>query len=319
MTAWPHLKTLKVFQMHDATAKSHCASWVKGSVLLLGLLLSLTSQQAFALVEGNLSCTPTGTSGVVELGELLPAQAYTATMTANCRVTRWFPYGSSLQHSQLYSVGSGSKLKVFHTNSGQVVPELPVGISTSVCMPSSCIALNVGDTFSYNVLLTGVAPTTAGDYKVSVSLTDTSIKGWEAYGDYLQTLILSFKVAQPACSMGSATSMNLSFGTLSSNDFAGSQQIANVIMNCTRGTQATATLVPTQSSISGSPGVSATTLPGLSMAATWADTNAAVTFNSPRVLALTPGTNTIGLGFRPSLNTSVSPTGSTSTAWRSSW
>jgi hypothetical protein len=34
-----------------------------------------------------------------------------------------------------------------------------------------------------------------------------------------------------------------------------------------------------------------------------------VSFNSPRTLALTNGSNNISLGFRPRLNTSVSPTG----------
>ncbi|WP_339473408.1 fimbrial protein [Pseudomonas sp. RL_5y_Pfl2_69] len=301
--------------MRDSTVKSSRLSLFKGSLLLLCMLLSLVSQQAFALIQNNLACTATGTTGIIQLGDLAPSTNYTANMTANCRVTRWYPYGASLQHSQFYNSGRGSKVQVFHTNSGLMVPELPIGTASSTCMPSSCVQLFVGNTFSYNVLLLGTAPVTPGDYMVSVSLTDTSIRGYEAYGDYLQTVILSFRVIQPACSMGSAKTLNLPFGTLSSNDFASSQQIANVTMNCTRGTQATATLVPTQAAISGSPGVSATTLAGLSMAATWADNNTAVTFNSPRTLPLTTGTNTIRLGFRPRLNTSVSPTGNFSSQY----
>ncbi|MBW3504433.1 MULTISPECIES: fimbrial protein [unclassified Pseudomonas] len=301
--------------MRDSTVKSSRLSLFKGSLLLLCMLLSLVSQQAFALIQNNLACTATGTTGIIQLGDLAPSTNYTANMTANCRVTRWYPYGASLQHSQFYNSGRGSKVQVFHTNSGLMVPELPIGTASSTCMPSSCVQLFVGDTFSYNVRLLGTAPVTPGDYKVSVSLTDTSIRGFENYADYLQTVILSFRVIQPACSMGSAKTLNLPFGTLSSNDFASSQQIANVTMNCTRGTQATATLVPTQPAISGSPGVSATTLAGLSMAATWADNNTAVTFNSPRTLPLTTGTNTIRLGFRPRLNTSVSPTGNFSSQY----
>ena len=301
--------------MRDSTSKSSRLSLLKGSLLLLCILLSLVSQQAFALIQNNLACTATGTTGIIQLGDLAPSTNYTANMTANCRVTRWYPYGASLQHSQFYNSGRGSKVQVFHTNSGLMVPELPIGTASSTCMPSSCVQLFVGNTFSYNVLLLGTAPVTPGNYMLSVSLTDTSIRGYEAYGDYLQTVILSFRVIQPACSMGSAKTLNLPFGTLSSNDFASSQQIANVTMNCTRGTQATATLVPTQAAISGSPGVSATTLAGLSMAATWADNNTAVTFNSPRTLPLTTGTNTIRLGFRPRLNTSVSPTGNFSSQY----
>ena len=301
--------------MRDSTVKSSRLSLFKGSLLLLCMLLSLVSQQAFALIQNNLACTATGTTGIIQLGDLAPSTNYTANMTANCRVTRWYPYGASLQHSQFYNSGRGSKVQVFHTNSGLMVPELPIGTASSTCMPSSCVQLFVGNTFSYNVLLLGTAPVTPGNYMLSVSLTDTSIRGYETYGDYLQTVILSFRVIQPACSMGSAKTLNLPFGTLSSNDFASSQQIANVTMNCTRGTQATATLVPTQAAISGSPGVSATSLAGLSMAATWADNNTAVTFNSPRTLALTTGTNNIRLGFRPRLNTSVSPTGNFSSQY----
>lgn len=283
--------------------------WVKGCLFLLTLLLMFASQQAFALIENNLSCTPTGTTGIIDLGDMPPGQAFTANMTANCRVTRWYPYGASLQHSQSYMQGSGSKLQVFHTNSGLPIPEQPIGTASGVCMPSSCVQLYVGNTFSYNVILFGTASTTPGIYRVSVTLTDTSIRGYEAYGDYLQTVNVRYRVVQPACALGSAKTMNLSFGTLNSNDFATTQQVANVTMNCIRGTQVTASLVPTQAAISGSAGVSATTLAGLSMAATWADNGTAVTFNSPRTLTLSTGANTIGVGFRPRLNTSVSPTG----------
>lgn len=301
--------------MHNSTAKPHRLNWVKGSWLLLCLLFSLISQQAFALIENNLSCTATGTTGIINIGNVTPSQNIQASMTANCRVTRWFPSGASLSHTQFYPVGNGPKLVVFHVNSGRFVPEQTIGTASTTCMPSSCVPLKVGTTFSYEVLVAGPAAAKPGVYMVSVSLTDTSIKGWENYGDYLQVVILQYTVIQPACSMGSAKTLNLPFGTLNSNDFATSQQIATVTMNCTRGTQATATLVPTQSAISGSPGVSATTLAGLSMVATWADNNTAVTFNSPRTLALTTGANNIRLGFRPRLNTSVSPSGNFSSQY----
>lgn len=301
--------------MHDSTVKPHRPAWVKNTLLMLCLLLSLASQQAFALYENNLACDITSDTGLIDLGTLAPSTQYTAHMAARCRVTRWYPSGASLQHTQQYVQGAGAKLQLIHINTGMLVPELPIGTASSVCMPAGCVALTVGTTFSYDVLLAGVTPTQTGTYVVKVSLTDTSIKGWEAYGDYLQTIIFRFQVEQPACSMGSATTLNLPFGTLNSNDFATSQQIANITMNCTRGTQATATLVPTQSAVSGSPGVSATTLAGLSMAATWADNNTAVTFNSPRTLPLVTGANTISLGFRPRLNTSVSPTGSFSSQY----
>lgn len=296
--------------MHDALDLPHRPRWIKGSLLLLSMLLMFASQHAFALIENNLSCTQTGTTGTIDLGDLPPGQAFTANMTANCRVTRWYPYGASLQHTQAYTQGSGNKLRVFHTNSGLLVPEQPIGTASTVCMPWSCVQLFVGDTFSYNVQLLGTASVTPGTYMIRVSLTDTSIRGYEAWGDYLQTVYVRYRVVQPACSLGSPKTMNLSFGSLSSNDFSSAQQVANVTMNCITGNiRASATLVPTQAAISGSPGVSATTLAGLSMAATWADINYPVNFNVPRWYTLNTGANTISLGFRPQLNTSVMPTG----------
>ncbi|WP_019408922.1 hypothetical protein [Pseudomonas psychrophila] len=295
--------------MNDSTVQSLRPRWVKGSLLLLTMFFMFASQQAFALIQNNLSCTQTGTTGTIDLGVLTPGQTFTANMTANCRVTRWYPYGSSLQHTQSYTQGSGNKLQVFHTNSGQMVPEQPIGTPSTVCMPSSCVQLFVGDTFSYNVQLTGTAYVTPGNYSIRVSLTDTSIRGYQAYGDYLQTVLINYSVVQPACSLGTPKTMNLSFGTLSNNDFSSAQQVANVTMNCFTPVAANVTLSPTQAAISGSPGVSATTLAGLSMAATWADLGNAVNFNVRRVFILKTGANTISLGFRPQLNTSVLPTG----------
>ena len=189
----------------------------------------------------------------------------------------------------------------------------PWGVATDDCLPTSsseCRPLPVRTVVTYNLEAEGWSPSTPGDHSTTFVLTSTSIKGYEAYVDRIQTLTINLQAINPACTMNSNRTLNLPFGALSSNDFATSQQLANITLNCTRGTQATATLVPTQSAVSGRPGVSATTLAGLSMASTWADNNTAVTFNSPRTLNLTTGTNTIRLGFRPSLNTSVSPTGS---------
>ena len=99
--------------MHDSTTKTHRLNWVKGSWLLMCLLFSLASQKSFAMIENNLSCTATGTTGLINLGNVTPSQPLQASMTANCRVTRWFPSGSSLSHTQFYNIGNGPKLYVF--------------------------------------------------------------------------------------------------------------------------------------------------------------------------------------------------------------
>lgn len=296
--------------MNDFDVKPRRLTWPTMIVLTLGLLLSCASKQAFAFYENNMTCTATGTSGTINLGTLAPSENIQVHMTANCRVTRWFPVGSNLSYTQNNATGKSGDFVAFHTNSNEFLTNGGMGTTGTACVPSSCVPLYVGNTFSYDVIFAGKAGSASGGYFLGLNLFDTSIGGWENYSDSLQTIVLQYTVAQPACSLGSAKTMNLSFGTLNSSDFATSQQVANVTMNCTKGTQVTATLVPTQAAISGSTGVSATTLAGLSMAATWADNNTAVTFNSPRSINLTTGANTIGVGFRPRLNTSVSPTGS---------
>jgi len=80
-------------------------------------------------------------------------------------------------------------------------------------------------------------------------------------------------------------------------------------LNCPYASQVDAKLSPTQNAVSSSAGVSATTLDGLSMAATWVDNGSAVDFNSAREIALKKGDNVIRLGFRPQLNTRDSPAG----------
>lgn len=300
--------------MHDLIAKHQPLSWVKACLLLLCLSFSLASEQVFAVIDGNVACTVTSGSSSINLGTVAPLQPIRVTMTATCRVTRAFPSGASLSYTQLNAVGNGSKFYVYHEDSGMGVPEGPIGTTSYACMPTRCVPLTVGTTFTYRVTAAAPAPRAPGYYVVALNLFVTSLF-YENYGDYPQAFTMSYAVTQPPCTVSSGNTLNLPFGTLSSNDFASAQQIANVALNCTKGTQATATLVPTQSAVSGSPGVSATTLAGLSMVATWADDDSAVTFNSPRTLSLTSGTNNVRLGFRPRLNNGVSPTGSFSSQY----
>ena len=69
----PNRQTLKVLPMHESNVKSSRPGLVKVCLLLLCLLLGLVSQQAFALIENNLACTPTGTTGIIQLGDLAPS------------------------------------------------------------------------------------------------------------------------------------------------------------------------------------------------------------------------------------------------------
>lgn len=296
--------------MHDSPAKPHRCPRVSLILMSFGILLSFASQNAFAFYNNNVSCTTSGTQGLVELGTLAPSEKIEQTMTGSCKVLRRFQQAAGLSFTQQFGASSGKEnFTALHTNSGDYVTGGGMGTTSTTCVPSSCVALNVGTMFSYEVKLSGKAQTNPGRYTVALHLYLTSV-GWESYSDLISKILVTYTVTEPTCSLSSSKTMNLSFGTLNSNDFASQQQVANITMNCSIGTQVTATLVPTQDPISGSTGVSATTLAGLSMEATWADNNTAVSFNSPRSLTLNTGVNTIGVGFRPRLNPGAFPTGS---------
>lgn len=295
--------------MNDFDVKPRRCKWTSLILMSIGLLLSFASPHAFAFNTGNVSCTTSGNQGLVDLGVVAPSEKIELSLTGNCRITRRFPIAASLTFAQQYLTGKGDTYLAKETSSGDYLGSGGMGTISSACLSGSCVHLNLNASFPYEVQVTGQAGTTPGNYTVTFNMYVTAV-GWETYSDIISAVIIKYTVSQPPCTLSSAKTMNLSFGTLSSNDFATNQQVANVTMNCTKGTQVTATLVPTQAAISGSTGVSATTLAGLSMAATWADDGTAVTFSSPRSLTLKTGANTIGLGFRPRLSTSVSPTGS---------
>ncbi|MBV4484735.1 hypothetical protein HU727_003945 [Pseudomonas sp. SWRI153] len=186
------------------------------------------------------------------------------------------------------------------------VPGMGDGVPLPVASP-----IKAGSKFSYIYIITGTAGPASFSgvpYRIKLNMQANS-----ATGRYTRTsfhnLTLSYKVVVPTCSLGSAKNLSLAFGTLTSQDFATSQLTAEISLNCSNASQVDATLVPTQAALSDSMGVSATTLDGLSMAATWVDNGSAVAFNSPRTIALSKGDNLIRLGFRPRLNTPDSPAG----------
>lgn len=293
--------------MHDFIVKPRRFKSAILMLITIGVLINFSSQQAFA-ITGNVSCTSTGGSGLNDLGSLAPSEAIKMTLTGSCKVLRSFPLAGNLSFVQINNTGKSKNFIAKLLSNDDYLSNEGMGATGSTCVPKTCTPLPAGTSFSYEVELSGGASETPGRYIVSVNLYITSI-GWENYSDSIHTLILRYTVIQPPCTLSTSKTMDLSFGTLSSNDFASKQQVANVKMNCTKGTQVTATLVPTQKAISGSTGVSATTLDGLSMAATWDDNDTAVTFNSPRALTLKTGANTISLGFRPRLDTNASLTG----------
>lgn len=293
---------------------------LSGLALLFCLYLSLASPQVLAVTEGNMKCTgpgsPIGTPYTPQIGPLKPNENFKIVIESTCQVLRTFAYGASLGHTQYYHQGIAPKLNVMSLNGGTgfTVPEQDAGVPGVLCFPFSCTRLNVGEVFTNYFIILGQAGSTAGEYIATVMLNDTML-GSPGYGDYIQVTLIKYTVNQPSCSMDSTRTQNLSFGTLNSNDFATSQQIANITINCANATQVTASLSTGQTS-TGTDGTSSTTLPQLLMVATWADTNTPVIFNTARTFGFTAGSNTISLGFRPKLiSPKVTPSGTFSSQY----
>lgn len=277
-----------------------------GLGLLVCLLLSVGSAQVMA-IDGNIKCTGPGTGGVTNftnIGPFQPGENFKFSMTANCYVVRTFASGASLGQFHRYLAGIADDLVLFHVGSQKIVPLQEAGLVGPVCLPKTCVRLDVGTVFQYEVIVAGKAGQNYGNYDIALLLNDTMI-GSPTYNDILQQFYVQYSVAKPTCTLISGSNLNLPFGTLSSNDFASSQQIADIKINCPGATKATASLSSTQSSPAGGvDGITYTTLPQLLMVTTWADTKTAVNFNAPRTFAFSTGINTVSLGFRPKL---VSP------------
>ncbi|MDF2793336.1 MAG: fimbrial protein [Pseudomonas orientalis] len=155
--------------------------------------------------------------------------------------------------------------------------------------------------------ITGNASEIPGSYSISVNLVANAPE--VSYNGMVVSALVRYTVPEPACSLGSASSLSLPFGTLNSDEFGSTQRIADISLNCTGTKNVSARLSPTQGIVSASAGLSATTLDGLLMAATWADNGTAVDFATPRSFAMVKGANLIRLGFRPQLQAGAYPAG----------
>lgn len=289
-----------------------------GLGLLVCLLLSLGSTRALA-IDGNIKCTGPGTGGATNftnIGPFQPGEQFKFSMIANCYVVRTFASGASLGHFQRYLKGTAESVQLFHTGSQKMVPLQDQGIVGPVCLPQTCVRLAADTVFQYEVIVVGTAGQYYGDYELALLLNDTMI-GSPTYNDTLQQFYVQYSVAKPTCTLISGSNLNLPFGTLSSSDFATSQQIADIKINCPGATKATASLSSPQSSpTGGKDGSTYTTLPQLLMIATWADTNSIVDFTQSRTFAFSEGVNTVSLGFRPKLvSPDVTPTGNFSSQY----
>ncbi|WP_339496272.1 hypothetical protein [Pseudomonas sp. RA_105y_Pfl2_P56] len=188
------------------------------------------------------------------------------------------------------------------------VPDAMSGAKTACFIRPNCSGQILKDSvfpFSFSIYVTAGRAT--GFYARTVSLFARSNEDGIGESTKIAEVMYAYTVVNPTCSIGSATSLELQFGRLSSNDVDFVRRTANIDINCLAGVQATAQLVPTQKAIR--TGISATTLDGLSMGATWVDNGQAVDFNTARRFTLLKGNNLIRLNFRPTVNAGASPVG----------
>jgi len=282
--------------------------WIrKVRCCFLIVFCSLASQYAMS-ADPKLSLTCSNTEMTLSLKEVIPLSPFQTRFAGTCKVNSIIAVGGYYTQAQYGQSNTGRDLTVVAAATGYDVPYESAPADTTCFEPGNCDGyLAVGDTFSYDFIISGTTRTTPGLYFGGVTLygIDTAFAGKVVIG----AVNVAYTVVQPTCSISSASHLALGFGALTSNDFASSQQVAEISLSCTKATQVNVTLVPTQNAVTGSPGVSATTLSGLSMAATWVDSGTAVVFNTPRSLAMSAGTNLIQLGFRPQLNAGSSPVG----------
>lgn len=293
--------------MHDLTMGKF--TWIRKFQCCFFILFSLVSQYALS-ADPKLSLTCSNTDVNLILRDVIPLSPFQTHFSGTCKVNSIIALGGFYTQIQSGKGNTtGRDLSVVAAASGYPVPYESAPSETNCFEPGNCEGyLSDGDTFSYDFIVSGTAKSTPGLYApmVTVSGTDRAFSGNKVN---IGSVLVVYTVVQPACSMSSASHLSLGFGALTSNDFASSQRVAEISLSCTAATQVNVTLVPTQSAVTGSPGVSATTLDGLSMAATWVDSSSAVVFNAPRSFAMSAGANLIQLGFRPQLNAGSSPVG----------
>lgn len=277
--------------------------------LMLALVCAVLSglpQSAHALIGGNLECSMPGypSNGY----RFTPGQEIDIAYTGTCTIRRAFPYAAGMNAQIAYMSGADqARLRFVDPYNNTYMLELPLGQYGGSCLGGPCRPLPLNTVVPYRYRLVGTAPRTTGRRYVQLYLGVTS-HNYANWAEWFMQYPFNYTVYLPACSLSSPSSVDLSFGTISSADLSNQKQSTSVSVTCPAAVQATATLVPSQAVVSASDGVSRTTLAGLNMQARWGD-NTPVNLNSPRTLQLRQGSNSLGLGFTPQLESGQSPAG----------
>ncbi|WP_330208232.1 MULTISPECIES: fimbrial protein [Pseudomonas] len=282
---------------------------VRGRLMLalLCAVLSCLSQQAHALVEGNLNCT---VPGVPSGGyTFTPGQAIRIVFEGTCTVRRAFPYSAGLNTRINYMSGPNqAPLRWSDPYNNIYLYDLNIGQYSRNCLGGYCRPLPLNTVVPYRYILVGTAPQTAGTRWIGVLLGVTS-ENWLGYGEWFLNTGFSYTVVPPACSLSSPGSVNLRFGSISNSDLNNQMQSTTVSIKCSAQMRANVYLLPNQTVVSPTTGVTRTSLAGLNMQALWTDTLNPVNFTTPRFMQLRVGSNDVNLSFKPQLAAGQSPTG----------
>ncbi|MGC7840852.1 fimbrial protein [Pseudomonas wayambapalatensis] len=271
---------------------------------LIMIMAVLFHPAAQAFVGNNLTCASTPLQ--MDRGTLAPGDIFTIPVSLDCNITRRFPVGANITYNAQYSNGTPLGTFVVMAN-GQQVSRGGLGTTGTTCMPNGCTALPVGTRFTISTNIYTRAVDRPGPYFLQFNYAITSIGGYENWSEWVYSGLVQYTVANPACRLNSTAPSNVYFGTLSNAETASASQVANIAVNCQSASTIRATLTPTQAVVNAAQGLSATTLSGLSMASTWADTNSPVALGSARSIALAAGTNNLSLRFQPRLNNAGAP------------
>ncbi|MCO8162958.1 fimbrial protein [Pseudomonas sp. LJDD11] len=280
--------------------------WRQLPAILLLVLGWLFAGQAHALIGGSISCSVSGTPTFGYTFE--PGAEMKIPFSGNCQAIRVFPRGAALNHELYLTSGSGVQLQLLDPVYNMYPTPLPLGNFGGTCFNPYCGYMPPGAGFSYTFYVVGRAPTSPGVREVTLRLGYTAI-GYPAYAEWMHQVNFRFTVVDTSCTVRSPSSVDLSFGSISSANLNNQKQSTSVLVNCPTAKSANVYLVPTQEVVNAGSGLARTSLTGLNMQALWTDTSSPVAFGTPRFMQLRAGSNALNLTFKPQLASSQAPSG----------
>lgn len=281
-------------------------SWRRLPAILVLVLGGLFAGQAQALIGGSITCTMAGfpTYGY----PVEPGAEIRIVLEGTCKAIRVFPTGAAVNH-ELYSTwGSGLTLRLADAYYNRYVFESPLGTDSRSCFNPWCSRVPAGGSFTYTFYLSGRAPTTPGFHRFQLNLGYTSIS-YPNYAEWILQTEIAVRVVDNTCTLKSPSSVNLSFGSISSANLDNEKQSTSVMVDCPSAKSANVSLMPTQGIVDASTGIARTTLSGLNMQASWSDTSSPVSLGNARAMQLRSGSNALNLTFKPKLASTQVPVG----------